>query len=183
MTAPRHQHPLPPLCEMARLWVSMAADGEASEVERAALDEHLEHCEDCVEWRALAEAVVLHVRTTPPSPVPAGLLPVLPRSASRRRGFAVRIGGVVAAASAAAVLGVAAAGWHSSPPRALGQSGVVRPAEIVVGWNTNDSWTGSRSDVTPSRRGRRPDFVTRAGLSARVRRDAACLLAQIGAGR
>jgi len=143
MTAPRPQHPLPPLCEMARLWVSMAADGEASEVERAALDEHLEHCEDCSEWRALAEAVVLHVRTTPPSPVPEGLLPVLPapRRARRRRRFAVRIGGVVAAASAAAVLGVAAAGWHSSP-RVPSQSGVVRPAEIVVGWNTNDSVDG-----------------------------------------
>jgi predicted anti-sigma-YlaC factor YlaD len=84
---------------MARLWVSMAADGEASEVERAALDEHLEHCDDCSEWRALAEAVVLHVRTTPPSPVPEGLLPVLPapRRVRRRRQFAVRIGSVVAA--------------------------------------------------------------------------------------
>jgi predicted anti-sigma-YlaC factor YlaD len=155
MTAPRHQHPLPPLCEMARLWVSMAADGEASEVERAALDEHLEHCDDCTEWRALAEAVVLHVRTTPPSPVPAGLLPTLPamlacpelpeltapRRPRRRRRFAIRIGGVVAAASAAAVLGVAAAGWHSSPS-VPSQPGVVRPSEIVVGWNTNDSVDG-----------------------------------------
>ena len=68
------------------------------------------------EWRALAEAVVLHVRTTPPSPVPAGLLPALPAKRSRRRGFALRAGGLVAAASAAAVLGVAVAGWHSSPP-------------------------------------------------------------------
>jgi anti-sigma factor RsiW len=140
---------------MARLWVSMAADGEASDVERAALDEHLEHCDDCTEWRALAEAVVLHVRTTPPSPVPAGLLPELPalpllpdmaeltvpRRPRRRRRFALRIGGVVAAASAAAVLGVAAAGWHSSPSVPT-QSGVVRPSEIVVGWNTHDSVDG-----------------------------------------
>jgi len=94
---------------MARLWISMAADGEAGDIERAALDEHLEICEDCVEWRALAEAVVLHVRTTPPSPVPAGLLPELPRRRSPRRGFALRAGGLVAAAAAAAVLGIAAA--------------------------------------------------------------------------
>ena len=50
MTAPRPQNPLPPLCEMSRLWVSMAADGEVSDVERAALDEHLEECADCTEW-------------------------------------------------------------------------------------------------------------------------------------
>jgi anti-sigma factor RsiW len=141
MTAPRPQHPLPPLCEMARLWISMAADGEAGEVERAALDEHLEHCDDCVEWRALAEAVVLHVRTTPPSPVPDGLLPVLQPRRSRRRGLALSASGLVAAAAAAAVLGVAAAGWNSSTP-VQSQSGVVRPSEIVVGWNTSDSLDG-----------------------------------------
>ena len=149
MTAPRPQHPLPPLCEMARLWISMAADGEASEVERAALDEHLEHCDECTEWRALAEAVVLHVRTTPPSAVPEGLLPVLAPRRSRRRGLALRGGGVLAAASAAAVLGVAAAGWNSSPP-APTQSGVVRPSEIVVGWNTNDTLDGQPLKVVPA---------------------------------
>jgi anti-sigma factor RsiW len=149
MTAPTPQNPLPPLCEIARLWISMAADGEASEVERAALDEHLEHCDDCTEWRALAEAVVLHVRTTPPSPAPAGLIPVLPLRRSRRRGLALRAGGRVAAAAAAAVLGVAAAGWNSSTPVPT-QSGVVRPSEIVVGWNTSDSLDG-RPLLGPSR--------------------------------
>jgi anti-sigma factor RsiW len=127
---------------MARLWISLAADGEAGEIELAALDEHLEVCEDCVEWRALAEAVVLHVRTTPPSPVPAGLLPELPRKRSSRRGFAVRAGGLVAAAAAAAVLGIAVAGWNSSPPVPAAQSGVVRPSEIVVGWNTSSAVDG-----------------------------------------
>jgi ferric-dicitrate binding protein FerR (iron transport regulator) len=153
MTAPPPLNPLPPLCEMARLWVSMAADGEVSEVERAALEEHIDVCEDCTEWRALAEAVVLHVRTTPPSPVPAGLLPPLPVRRSRRRGFALRAGGLVAAASAAAVLGVAVAGWHSSPP-VQAQSGVVRPSEIVVGWNTSDMLDGRplpRPKAAPSR--------------------------------
>ena len=149
MTAPRHQHPLPPLCEMARLWISMAADDDVSEVERAALDEHLAQCDDCTEWRALAEAVVLHVRTTPPSPVPDGLLPVLAPRRSRRRGLAVRASGLVAAASAAAVLGIAVAGWNSSPP-APTQSGVVRPSEIVVGWNTNDTLDGQPIEVVPA---------------------------------
>jgi anti-sigma factor RsiW len=141
MTAPRSPHPLPPLCEMARLWISMAADGEASAVERAALDEHLELCGDCTEWRALAEAVVLHVRTTPPAPVPAGLLPAAPPRRVRRRGFALRAGGLVAAAAAAAVLGVAAGNWSSAKPIPT-QSGVVRPSEIVVGWNTGASVDG-----------------------------------------
>jgi predicted anti-sigma-YlaC factor YlaD len=142
MTGPTPHNPLPPLCEMARLWISLAADGEAGEIELAALDEHLEVCEDCVEWRALAEAVVLHVRTTPPSPVPAGLLPELPRRRSTRRGLAMRAGGLVAAAAAAAVLGIAAAGWNSSPPAPTAQSGVVRPSEIVVGWNTSSAVDG-----------------------------------------
>ena len=150
MTAPRHQHPLPPLCEMARLWISMAVDDDVSEVERAALDEHLEGCEDCTEWRALAEAVVLHVRTTPPIPAPEGLLPVLaPRRSRRRMRLAVRAGGLVAAASAAAVLGIAAAGWNSSPS-APTQSGVVRPSEIVVGWSTSDTLDGQPLKVVPT---------------------------------
>lgn len=141
MNTPPPHNPLPPLCEMARLWVSMAADDEVTDVERAALEEHLTECAECAEWRALAEAVVLHVRTTPPSAVPDGLLPALPPKRSRRNGFALRAGGVLAAASAAAVLGVAMAGWHSSPP-AQAQSGVVRPSEIVVGWNTSGSLDG-----------------------------------------
>lgn len=151
MTAPRPHNPLPPLCEMARLWISMAADGECGDVERAALDEHLEHCDDCTEWRALAEAVVLHVRTTPPSPVPAGLLPELPRKRSWHRGLTVRAAGVAAAAAAAAVLGVAVAGWNSSPSPVTTPSGVVRPSEIVVGWNTGDSLDGRPLTLGPSR--------------------------------
>jgi hypothetical protein len=59
----------------------------------------------------------------------------------RRRGLALRAGGLVAAASAAAVLGVAMAGWHSTPP-VQAQSGVVRPSEIVVGWNTSGTLDG-----------------------------------------
>ena len=154
MTAPRPHNPLPPLCEMARLWISMAADGECSEVERAALDEHLVYCDECTEWRALAEAVVLHVRTTPPSPVPAGLLPDLTPKRSRHRGLTVRAAGVVAAAAAAAVLGVAVAGWNSSPSHVTTPSGVVRPSEIVVGWNTSDTLDGrplSASRLGPAR--------------------------------
>jgi hypothetical protein len=73
--------------------------------------------------------------------VPAGLLPDLPTRRIRRRGFALRASGVLAAASAAAVLGVAMAGWHSTPP-VQAQSGVVRPSEIVVGWNTSDTLDG-----------------------------------------
>jgi anti-sigma factor RsiW len=133
---------------MARLWISMAADGEASDVERAALAEHLVYCDDCAEWRALAEAVVLHVRTTPPVPVPATLLPALPSPRARRRGRVLRGGGVLVAAAAAAVLGVTAAGWHSSPA-APPQSGVVRPSEIVVGWNTDDLVDGQPLKVVP----------------------------------
>ena len=86
-------------------------------------------------------------------------------------GFAVRAGGLVAAASAAAVLGIAAAGWNSSPPVPT-QSGVVRPSEIVVGWNTSDS---ARRPAAPGRAGpaaraRPPDFVTPPAMPRRAAR-------------
>ena len=61
----------------------------------------------------------------------------------------MRAGGLVAAASAAAVLGVAVAGWNSSPP-APTQSGVVRPSEIVVGWNASDTLDGQPLKVVPA---------------------------------
>jgi hypothetical protein len=48
------------------------------------------------------------------------------------------------------VLGVAVAGWHSSSPTPTAQSGVVRPSEIVVGWNTNDTLDG-RPVLRPAR--------------------------------
>ena len=138
---------------MARLWISMAADGEIGEVERAALDEHLELCDDCAEWRALAEAVVLHVRTTPPSPVPAGLLPELPPQAlaapraggARRRRGRGRRGGRGARRRRGG-LELVFADCHGAVGRRAG------PSEIVVGWNTSDTLDGRPlSIVQPAR--------------------------------
>jgi hypothetical protein len=65
---------------------------------------------------------------------------------------AVRAASLVAAASAAAVLGVAVAGWNSTPSVTT-QSGVVRPAEIVVGWSADDTIDGRPLPIvtTPSR--------------------------------
>jgi hypothetical protein len=77
----------------------------------------------------------------------------VPSKRVRRRGFALRAGGVLAAASAAAVLGVAMGGWHSTPP-VQAQSGVVRPSEIVVGWNTSATLDGKPvpgTQVAPSK--------------------------------
>ena len=127
-------------------------------------------CDDCTEWRALAEAVVLHVRTTPPSPVPAGLLPAQPhqaratprlRAARRRRGRrGVRRGRAR----------VAAAGWNSSPRGAVPVGR--RPA---LGDRRRLEYERQRGrpavpDLKARRRARRPDFVTPIGLSGRVAR-------------
>ena len=138
---------------MARLWISMAADGEVSEVERAALDEHLERLRR-VRRVARARRGRRAARAHDPAEPGAGRAAAraaaqalaAPRLRAARRG-------PVAAASAAAVLGVAVAGWHSSPP-AQAQSGVVRPSEIVVGWNTSGTLDGRPMPTprtTPSR--------------------------------
>ncbi len=179
MTAPRPHNQLPPLCEMARLWISMAADGECGEVERAALDEHLEHCDECTEWRALAEAVVLHVRTTPPSPVPAGLLPDLhaqaraaprPDGARRRR----RRGRRCCGGARRRRRGLEFLARRTSRRR---RASCARPRSSSGGIRAT-RWTAARCPASASaRRARRPDFVTPPAFRA-VWRDAACLLAR-----
>ena len=119
-------------------------------------------CDDCIEWRALAEAVVLHVRTTPPSPVPAGLLPELPRKRSRRRGVRGarrrrrrrRLGWPPCSASPPR------AGTRRRPRPRPSPASCGRPRSSSGGIRAT-SWTGA-ADRT-ARRARRPDFVTRPG--------------------
>ena len=139
MTAPRPHDPLPPLCEMARLWISMAADGEvrrgrARRARRAP--------------RASATTASSGARSPRRSCCTC---------ARRRRARCPRGCCRSCRASARAIAGSRCAPAASSrPPRRLPCSesppragtrrrlrprpspGVVRPSEIVVGWNTSD---------------------------------------------
>jgi predicted anti-sigma-YlaC factor YlaD len=97
-----------PRCQAARVWISAAADDEASEVERTALGAHLAECADCRNWAALAGSLALRIRTAEPvvplhaveAPEPAAstVIPLRRHRARRLRG----------AAAAIAVSGVAA---------------------------------------------------------------------------
>jgi predicted anti-sigma-YlaC factor YlaD len=111
---------LDPTCQAARVWISAAVDGEATGLERAAVRGHVAECAACREWAALAESLVLHVRTAEPArpsrplvlPPPASL----PRS-RRRRSRAV----VAVALGVAAIAGGVFAGTFRT-------GGVVQPS-------------------------------------------------------
>jgi predicted anti-sigma-YlaC factor YlaD len=97
---------LDPTCQAARIWISAAIDGEATETERAGLRAHVAGCAPCREWAALAESLALRVRTAEPA-VPSRqlVLPPAPSAAPvrrrRRRGTrAFAVAGLAAAAIA-----------------------------------------------------------------------------------
>ena len=75
---------LDPICQAARVWISAAVDGEATALERAAVRGHVAECAACREWAALAESLVLHVRTAEPAR-PSRPLVLPPPAATRRR--------------------------------------------------------------------------------------------------
>jgi predicted anti-sigma-YlaC factor YlaD len=110
---------LDPICQAARVWISAAVDGEASVIERAAVRAHVAECASCAEWAALAESLVLNVRTAEPArptrrlvlPPPA---PVeRPRRSRGRTSVAVAL--CVAAISAGVFVGTVGSGSPVSP--------------------------------------------------------------------
>ena len=52
-------------CDRARVWASLALDGELSELERRLLQAHLGHCESCAAFVAGVEALTEVLRTAP----------------------------------------------------------------------------------------------------------------------
>ncbi len=62
-------HGLPIECERARLQASLAADQEISELERAALQGHLDGCPACANYARGLRQLVQVVRETPTAPV------------------------------------------------------------------------------------------------------------------
>jgi predicted anti-sigma-YlaC factor YlaD len=121
-------HPeLDPKCQAARVWISAAIDGEATDHERAGLRAHVAECPACREWAALAESLVLRVRTAEPA-VPSRqlVLPPAPVVRRRRRGGTRAIAAVSLAAAAIAAgvfAGTLGAGTpeqqHNPPERVM----------------------------------------------------------------
>jgi anti-sigma factor RsiW len=89
-------------CEHARSWVSLALDGELSEIEQASLRAHLGSCAACACFERDLDALTMELRAAPPArPAVEVMLP-------RRRRVAVRalpIGAAAAAVVLAAGLG------------------------------------------------------------------------------
>ena len=104
---------LNPKCQAVRVWISAAVDGEATETERAALRSHVAECAACSEWAALAESLVLRVRTAEPArPLRQLVLPpqaAAPRRRGRTRTFAA-VGLAVAAVAAGVFAGTLGSG-------------------------------------------------------------------------
>jgi predicted anti-sigma-YlaC factor YlaD len=105
---------LNPKCQAVRVWISAAVDGEATETERAALRAHVAECAACSEWAALAESLVLRVRTAEPArPLQQLVLPPQQQTPRRRRArtrtFAA-VGLAVAAVAAGVFAGTLGSG-------------------------------------------------------------------------
>ena len=130
------------VCERARAWVSLALDGELSELERRLLDAHVGRCAACDAFAAELEGVVEGLRSTPLTrraggchrrPAGAG--------ATHRPVRASRAGAAAVAAAAAAGLAMFSLGAESVPP--------VAPVDatspiIIDATSMNDTMLGAR---------------------------------------
>jgi predicted anti-sigma-YlaC factor YlaD len=88
-------------CERARFWASLALDGELSDFERAALDEHLRGCESCA---AFARGLVGFTTVLRSAPVEEPELAPATRARARRLRLGL-VAAAVAVVAAAAALG------------------------------------------------------------------------------
>jgi predicted anti-sigma-YlaC factor YlaD len=107
---------LDPKCQAARVWISAAIDGEATETERTALRAHIADCVACREWAALAESLVLRVRTAAPALPSRQLVLPPPAPRVRRRRLPVRAVAAVTLAAAAVAGGVFAGPLGAGTP-------------------------------------------------------------------
>jgi anti-sigma factor RsiW len=141
---------LAPRCQAARVWISAAVDGEASDAERAALRLHLAECHACRAWAALAESVSLQVRTSAPIE-PAGPFAFPEQQPVRRaRRSPLRARARVAAfasplLAAAAVAGVFLSGALQSTPPTTQQHSPRQPVLTVAQVNAEGFVAGSSS--------------------------------------
>ena len=115
------------LCERMRAYVSLEADGELAELERAMVEAHVAQCSTCSAYRADVHACT-HDLPSAPLERPDRRL-VLPRVRSRVPLRAVQAA-AAAAAVAAAFLVVTAVGTRSEPSVRTTSDEVLFPGEI-----------------------------------------------------
>jgi anti-sigma factor RsiW len=90
------------VCDRTREWISLALDGELSELEHALMEAHLERCDVCRGVKADMHGFAIWLRTSPLESLDAPVW-VPPRSRSLLRRAPQRAAQVVSAGLAAAV--------------------------------------------------------------------------------
>lgn len=119
----------PRSCDRARLWVSLALDGELSEFERRLLEAHLDRCAGCKEYDSGVRAATAALRAEPLAAVERQI--ALPR---QRQGLGVMR--LTASAAAAALVAVGVTGFfavtgQNQRPRLLERVGNVQDTEAA----------------------------------------------------
>jgi predicted anti-sigma-YlaC factor YlaD len=105
----------PSACDRAREALSVALDGELSELDRARLDAHLERCPDCAAFEADASAVAQLLRQAPQEELSAPIM--LPRAGRLSAARILQAGAAAAAVALVAGLSVIhGVGQRSSAP-------------------------------------------------------------------
>ena len=96
-------------CDRERRWISLALDGELSELERAMMAAHLERCGECRAYADDVRGFTVALRSAPPEPVRNRIWHGAPERARAAR-MRLRIAPVASAAAAiaAAFIGVTA---------------------------------------------------------------------------
>ena len=116
------------LCERARSWASLRADGELSDLESALLDAHLGRCSSCRTFARDAEEIAVALRTARlEAPAPFVLRPRQARRAALR---ALQV--------AAAVAVVVTAGVIAAVSGPSGGTAAVKPVAMVAGADSPD---------------------------------------------
>ena len=125
-------YPISQLCERARAWASLRADGELSELESELLDAHVERCAACRSFAVGVEAVAETLRAAPlerPSVAVGPLVHVGARTAWRALRLTVAAAVVVAA-------GVIASA--SRPGMPASERASAKPVAMVAGIDSPD---------------------------------------------
>jgi anti-sigma factor RsiW len=118
------------LCDRARLWASLAVDGEISELERASLAAHASACPACAAYAAGLGALAGVLRTAPP--VEPGRLLFRREPLRYTRVRAIQVLAAAAAVVAAVGLGHFAASLTAPGGAAPSRSAVAATQEPYV---------------------------------------------------
>ncbi len=117
-------------CERALQWISLDLDGEASELETAALRRHLGHCEACAAVSGETAGFTELIRLAPPAAVGAPVAVAVPHT--RRARIARRTAAtLVLAAALGAGAGVLTLP-HSSPAASSNALGLATPKQRLT---------------------------------------------------